>query len=290
MAVTIDRIGDTRDDLGENPLWDHKHRVLYWVDVHEGEIFRLNPARGEVKSWQVPGQVGSMALREKDGAVVSLDSGLHFFDFGSGKVTFIADPESDQPSTRYNDGKVDARGRFIVGSMGQRGELIGAFYRLDPNLKLVKLGGEIGCYNGPCWSPDGRTFYYSDSVKQEIYACDYDLSTGAIANTRLFASTKALDGAPDGCTVDAEGRLWLAVFNSGKIACFKPNGEIERLIDVPPKLVTSVNFGGDNLDELYVTSLSSTMGGYFTPGDADGGLYVVHGLGVKGRAEPRFAG
>src|SRR6266481_1266492 len=164
MAVTIERIGSTHNRLGEGPLWDVAEKALYWVDSEEGEIFRLDPATGKRKSWKVPGQIGSMALREKGGAVLALENGFHFIDFNDGKVTPITDPEAQEPRTRFNDGKIDARGRFFAGTIDRElGQPFGALYRLDPDLKCTQLETQVCCSNGPCWSPDNRTFYFSDS-------------------------------------------------------------------------------------------------------------------------------
>ena len=208
-------------------------------------------------------------------------------DIALGKIDY---PEGKLPHTRFNDGKVDARGRFVVGEINLKGETIGRFYRLDPDLKCTRLGAGVACFNGPCFSPDGRTLYFSDTTVDTIFACDYDVDSGAVSNRRVLVKTTELGGSPDGCTVDAEGRVWSALVRSGQVGCFTPEGKVERLIKVPPKHVSSTMFGGPNLDQLYITSIGSALGGMLQPNEADGGLYVIRGLGVKGKPEPRFAG
>lgn len=292
MAVTVERIGTTRNQIGEGPIWEPAERALYWIDAERGEIFCLEPATGNFRSWSVqPARhVGSFALRKGRGMVLATNHGLELFDLDTGQLTPISYPEGKLPGSRFNDGKVDARGRFVTGEINLKNEPIGRFYRLDADLKPVKLGDGVLCFNGPCWSPDNRTFYYSDTPLKTIFAYDYDLGAGSISNRRVFAKTDELGGMPDGCTVDADGRVWSALVSSGKVGCFTPDGKLERVIEVPTKLVSSTMFGGDNLDELYVTSIGSDLGGMFQPTDADGGLYVIRGLGVKGKPEPRFAG
>ena len=292
MAVTIERIGTTRNQIGEGPIWEPTEHALYWIDAQEGEIFRLEPATGKFRAWSVrPARhVGSIALRKGAGVVLATNHGLELFDLESGQLTPISYPEGKLPSTRFNDGKVDVRGRFVVGEINLKNEPIGRFYRLDTDLKPIKLGDGVLCFNGPCWSPDNRTFYYSDTPLKTIFAYDYDAAAGAVSNRRIFATTGDLGGMPDGCTVDAGGRVWSALVGSGKVGCFTPDGKVERLIEVPPKQVSSTMFGGDNLEDLYITSIGSDLGGMFQPNDADGGLYVIRGLGVKGKPEPRFAG
>jgi L-arabinonolactonase len=292
MAVTIERIGTTRDNIGESPIWDPIERAFYWIDGEDGEIFRLQPATGNLRSWklQPARHIGSLVLRKGGGAVLATNEGLELFDFESGRLTPVAMPEGRLPATRLNDGKVDNRGRFIAGEINLKGQAVGRYYGLDAGLKAVKLGDGVKCFNGPCWSPDGRTFYYSDTPLATIFASDYDLDSGAISNRRVFAKTDQAGGSPDGCTVDADGRVWPALVGSGKVGCFTPDGKLERTIEVPPKHVSSTMFGGDNLDELYITSIGSSLGGFLQPNEADGGLYVIRGLGVNGKPEPRFAG
>jgi len=291
MAVTIERIGSTVDQIGEGPVWDRAEGALYRIDAMRGEIFRLLPSTGRVRTWQVQDRhIGSFALRKGGGAVLASDRGLELFDFETGALTMIAYPEGKLPHTRFNDGKVDSRGRFVVGEINLKGEAVGRFYRLEADLKWARLGEGVACFNGPCFSPDGRTLYYSDTTADSIFACDYDPETGRASNRRLFAKTTELGGSPDGCTVDAEGRVWPALIRSGQVGCFTPDGKLERVIKVPPKHVSSTMFGGENLDELYITSIGNALGGVLQPNEADGGLYVIRGLGVKGKPEPRFAG
>jgi sugar lactone lactonase YvrE len=291
MGVTIERLDTGHDDLGEGPLWDVAEQALYWVDSHGAEIRRLDPATGSQATWSVPAEIGSMALRAGGGgAVVALANGVHLFDFATGAVRPLGDPEAGEPRTRFNDGKVDPRGRFLTGTMHRDlAEPLGALYRVDPDGAISRLDTGICCSNGPCWSPDGRTFYFSDSMARTIYAYDYDLDTGALANKRAFVETSDIGGAPDGCTVDADGRVWSALCTGGKIGVFLPSGKLDRVVEVPPRLVSSVMFGGPDLDILYVTSIGTPVGDVDV-GEADGGLFAIHGLGARGKAEPRYAG
>ena len=276
----------------EGPLWDVDEQRLYWIDSFDGRVFRCTADGREVRCWDVPQKIGSMCLRKGGGAVVSLQRGFHFLDFATGEVELIHDPEPDKPNNRINDGKVDKRGRFLAGSMDTMEEGgNGALYRLDPDLKVTKLEGGIVVSNGPCWSPDGRTFYFTDTWSGRISAYDYDLDTGSIANKRCFARNQWEGAGFDGATVDEEGCLWSALVYVGKLVRYTPDGEVERIIDMPVKKVTSVMFGGPNLDILYVTSMAKPPLPRF-PGDPAlrGALFAIHGLGVRGLPEPRFAG
>jgi len=169
--MRIDVLVDVKTTIGEGPVWDVQEQRLYWIDVVGCRVFRCTADGREVRAWDTPEPIGSMALRRGGGAVLSLANGFHFLDFNTGDTQLIVNPEPDKPHTRLNDGKVDARGRFIVGSMDTReGGADGALFRLDPDLSLHHLGAGFAISNGPCWSPDGSTFYFSDTFSGEIWA------------------------------------------------------------------------------------------------------------------------
>jgi L-arabinonolactonase len=278
--------------LGEGPLWDVEEQRLYWIDSYGNQVFRCTAAGTELASWDVPAKIGSMALRKGGGAVLSLQTGFHFLDFATGECTLIHDPEPHLPGTRLNDGKVDRQGRFVAGSMDVNEEgPNGALYRLDPDLSVHVLETGIICSNGPCWSPDGKVFYFTDTWSEEISAYDYDLATGTPSNKRKFASFKDTGGAPDGATVDAEGFVWSAAVYSGQILRFAPDGTLDRTIKTPVLKVTSMAFGGPNLDVLYVTSMARPpLPRFPEDGPMAGHLFAIYHLGVTGLPERRFLG
>ena len=294
-------IVDANNHLGEGPLWDVREQRLYWIDSTAAEINSCLADGSDIRRYFVPRHIGSMALREQGGAVVALANGLHFYDFDAQTVELIADPESDDSETRFNDGKVDRRGRFIAGTMaydfdrydadrGQRSSRSGALYRLDTDGRVTRLDGGISCSNGPCWSPDNRTFYFTDTYDRQMYAYDYDIETGAVANRRVFASARDRAGTFDGATVDAEGYVWSALVFGGRILRFAPDGRLDRVVPFPVRNLTSVMFGGPDLDILFVTTMGRPMWGIPQKERDKGGLFAVSGLGVVGLAEPRFGG
>jgi len=290
--MRIEVLVDVKTTLGEGPLWDVEEQRLYWIDSFDGRVFRCTADGRELRAWDLPQKIGSMCLRKSGGAVVSLARGFHFLDFRTGEVSPIMDPEPDRPNNRLNDGKVDKRGRFVAGSMDTLEEgPNGALYRLDSDLAVTKLDGDIIVSNGPCWSPDGNIFYFTDTWSGEISAYNYDQASGTVANKRCFCRIPADGGAFDGATVDAEGCVWSAHVYAGRIVRYRPDGSVERVIEMPVKKVTSVMFGGPDLDVLFVTSMAKPPLPRF-PGDGvlRGSLFAIHGLGVRGVPEPRFAG
>lgn len=287
----IDIIAGLGNKLGESPIWDVQTERLYWVDGVGGIIFRATACGREIMSWRLPSRIGSIALREGGGAIVAMADGLHAFDFDSGNLTFLVDPEPNLPGNCLNDGKVDRQGRFVFGSMDQAEKAhSGALYRFDADHSLHRLDEGIICSNGPCWSPDGRTLYFHDSYAGHICAYDYGAS-GTVSNKRIFATLETSDGAADGSTVDEEGFLWNAQIFDGLLVRYAPDGTIDRRIEMPVRKVTSVMFGGPNLDTLFVTSMGVQLQPHFPPdGSLRGSLFVVKGLGVRGLPERRFAG
>ncbi len=290
--MRIETLIDVKTTLGEGPLWDVDEQRLYWIDSFDGRVFRCTADGREVRAWDVPQKIGSMCLRRNGGAILSLERGFHSLDFASGEVELIHDPEPDRANNRINDGKVDKAGRFVAGSMDTKEEgPNGALYRLDPDLKVRRLEGDIIVSNGPCWSPDGGTFYFTDSWSGQISAYDYDPSAGTIANKRVFAKMQWPGAAFDGATVDAEGGVWSAIVYAGKLVRYMPDGRIERVLDMPVKKVTSVMFGGPNLDILYVTSMAKPPLPRFPADPAlRGALFAIYDLGISGVPEVRFAG
>ena len=265
------------------------------MDIAGRQVHRYDPATGKSRSWNVPGVIGSMALREQGGAIVALADGIYALDFESGSTTFLARPAVLDPQVQFNDGKVDRRGRFVVGTTHSKAkEPIGCIYVLDADHSMREIDTGITISNGPCWSPDNRTFYFSDSLRHAIYAYDYDIATGRASNRRDFANTKELGGIPDGATVDTEGRMWMAICEGRKVVAFNPDGSIERTIETPVNLPASVMFGGPKLDQLYFTTIDplALKGlGIIKPPEEGGGMtFVIEGLGARGLPEPRYAG
>ncbi len=162
-------------------------------------------------------------------------------------------------------------------------EPIGGIFRIDAG-RMVELDLGFSLSNGPCWSPDGETFYCSDSRQKAIFAYDYDVEAGTVANRRVFADTTDIGGIADGSTVDRDGRLWSAFCVAGKIVCFNSNGSIARIIEAPTAGVSSVMFGGPELDRLYVTSIDVSLFGHPKSPNA-GELFVIEDLGVAGLPE-----
>jgi sugar lactone lactonase YvrE len=130
--------------------------------------------------------------------------------------------------------------------------------------------------------------YFADSLLYAIFAYDFDTESGQISRKRVFARTHP-PGFPDGSTVDADGYLWNAEFNSWRVVRYAPDGRIDHVIELPVQLPTSCAFGGPNLDVLYVTTASQKMTAGELEAQPMAGALLALDVGVSGVPEPRFA-
>ncbi len=282
--IHIEPVGNFRCIWGEGPVW--WHGALYFVDIEGHRIHRYDPTDGGEYTWEIGQRVGTVVPRQSGGLVIAGDHGLAFLDESTGSVTPIADPERDKPENRFNDGKCSPDGRFFAGTISlvkKNGDA--RLYRLDPDLSLHEAFGPVTNSNGIAWSVDGATVYYIDTPRLEVLAFDYQ--DGLLRNMRSVISTKDIDASPDGMAIDSAGNLWIAFCHGGCVVCYDPRTGAElRRVEIPCLETTACAFGGENLDDLYVTT-----GVHRTVTEEHAGrLWVIRGLGVKGLPADAFAG
>jgi L-arabinonolactonase len=277
--------------VGEIPMWHPVEQVLYWVDTRKPTLQRLNQD-GTVSTWLMPTNIGSYVFRKKGGIIAGLKTGFAEVDLETGAIRHILDPEPDMPENRLNDGRCDRRGRYWVGTRNPGSEeATGSLYRFDPDFTCHRMDTGFIVANGMGFSPDDRTLIFGDSTAQTYYRYDLDLDAGTIANRQVFLTTHDMAGRVDGATFDSEGYYWGALLGDGSVGRFDPGGKLVSVVKLPVSHPTMCNFGGPNLDVLYVTS-----GTVFLNEEERarqplaGALFEIHGLGVTGVAEPLFGG
>jgi len=277
--------------LGEGPLWVAQENALYWVDILNRQVHRLEPASGQRRSWTFAEPITSLARRQSGGFVGTTPDGFVAVDFETQTIEPIVLPEAHLPHNRFNDGKVDGNGRYRAGTMNKQEEKAsGTLYRLDPDRTLNTMDTGYIITNGPAFSVDGRTMYHNDSVQGIVYAFEVQ-EDGTVGGKRPFAHfTFAKEGAPDGMTVDSENCLWLAHYGGARLTRFAPSGDILAVVPLPVPNVTSCTFGGPELDILYITTAAQNM----APAELEkyplsGSLFACQ-PGVKGLPTPQFAG
>ena len=282
---------DSKDVLGECPVWCPEEEVLWWIDISRPSLSRLDPKTGSVKTWPLPKPIGSFSLRKNGGFLMAFRSKLATMASPDSSIKWIDLPDTRPADVRFNDGKCDSIGRFWVGSMDRNVKSpIGELYRIDPTYACNTMDRGFTISNGMGWSPDERTMYFTDSPPRCIYAYDFDVAAGSITNRRVFVQFDDAPGRPDGCTVDSEGYVWSARVSGWRLDRYDPMGKLERTIALPFQRPTSMVFGGPKLETLYVTS--STMGlsaEELSRQPLAGGLFAIE-TGIKGRHEHRFAG
>jgi sugar lactone lactonase YvrE len=251
--------------IGESPTWVSAEQALYWIDIKKPALYRFDPATGNQRSWPMPSDIGAFGLvRDPPGAVVALREGIYRLDFASGSLTRLAPPPYDPALFRFNEGACDVAGRFWVGVMfdpvrdsapAQMASLHS--FTLREGLRSEANAAEL--HNGMAWSPDGRRFYLSHSLKGEVFAHAYDPTSGRLGERTLFAKVPESLGLPDGAAVDSQGGYWCALHGAGRLRRYTPTGVVDRDIELPVSQPTMCAFGGEALDVLYVTSAAEKL-------------------------------
>jgi xylono-1,5-lactonase len=240
--------------LGEGPVWVARDNALWFVDVAGRRLHRYQPDGAKHSVWAAPEKV-SFIVPTRDGSYLAgLKSGLHRFDPVSGSFTQIAAPEPHLPQNRLNDACVGPRGDLWFGSMHDAmTEPSGALYRLDLNGGITQLDSGYIVTNGPAFSPDAATFYHTDSTRRLVYAFDCG-PNGSLSNKRVFVEIEKSAGFPDGTTVDAEGCVWVALWDGWAVRRYSPRAELLLSVPFPCAKVTKIAFGGHDNCMVYVTT------------------------------------
>jgi sugar lactone lactonase YvrE len=242
--------------LGEGPVWDRNTNSILWVDILLGDIHEFNPLTTSHTVFNVHQMVGAVAICSDGNLLAALQSGLSIINRQTGKISTFSHPESNLPGNRFNDGKCDPKGRFWIGTMAID-ELpnAGGVYMLDSDHNISKKIEGTSISNGMAWSADHKTYYYIDTPTMAIVAYDFDKSNGHISNKRMAFTIDERDGYPDGITIDNEGMLWVAHWNGWQVSRWNPfTGKKIFTLSLPVANVTSCTFGGDDLQDLYITT------------------------------------
>ena len=288
-------ISESRDQVGESPVWSVAEQALYWVDIEGGLIRRLDWAHRTALSWRLPERVGCIALSAQGGVVAAMETGVFAVQLmaeGAVRLSCLATVQHPLVNMRFNDGRCDAMGRFWVSTMCMDMSLaapVGALYCLDESgLGQPRVDGLI-TPNGIAFSADGETAYLSDSHPsvQKIWAFDFAAPAGELTNRRLFADMTNLPGRPDGAAVDVHGCYWICGNDASVVHCFSPQGELLRSLAVPVPKPSMCAFGGPQLDQLLVTSILPASESSAQPG-LNGAVFALD-AGVTGLAEPQFS-
>ncbi len=292
MKREVELLVDAHALVGEGPIWDAEKGVLYWVDILSSMLYVYNPDTRENRAYAVGQHVGTVVPRVSGGLMLAVYDGFAAYDPATQQLTLLSDPEADLSGNRFNDGKCDPMGRFWAGSMAYTDQgTQGSLYRMDADLRVHKMLGDIAISNGIVWSLDNATMYYIDSLAMTVRAFDYDIATGDIANARVVIRVQEGMGLPDGMAIDAEGMLWVAHFGGSCVRRWHPQtGAVLETIGLPTAQITACAFGGADLGTLYITSAANGFDAQALAKEPHaGGLFQVD-PGVKGVPTYAFAG
>lgn len=288
---------DSRCTHGEGVLWCARRQALFWVDISEKRLWMHHPDDGATRHWPLPDRPGCIGLLDDGRLLLVLAKSIQLADIDNAAadalpLQHLVDVEPDNPHTRSNDGRADRAGNFVFGTMDEHAHKTGrgSFYQfsLRHGLRRLPLGG-VSIPNSICFSPDGRTLYYCDSVTPQILACDYDPATASTANARVFATLDRADAEPDGSIVDADGHLWNAQWRAWRVVRYRPDGSVERSIAMPVKHPTCCAFGGPALDRLHVISSRLDHGDAELAATPQAGSLFQCDPGIAGLPESRVA-
>lgn len=280
-----------KTDLGEGPIWDAAAKRLVFVDCNRGSIHRFDPVQDQVSTIDVGKTIGVAIPRSRGGFVVSTAEGLLAVGDRPADTSLLVPIESDLPRNRMNDGKCDSRGRLWSGTFStlfERGA--GSLYRIDPDLSLSRAVEGIRVSNGIAWSPDESLLYFNDTLSGGIDVFNYDIDTGSVSHRRRLVEIDRAEGLPDGMAVDVQGCIWVALFRGGQVRRYSPAGTLIGVISLPVARVTSCNFGGPDLSDLYITTADLILNDDGRPHQPEAGFLFRCRPGVKGLPSYAFAG
>jgi len=275
--------------VSESPVWDASRRQLHFVDIYGARIGTIDWASGALSWSATPEPAGCVGLAGDDHFAVGLASGMALIDRSNGRCTPLGS-FSIEPGNRLNDGRCAPGGRhFWVGSMVETLDRPGGhLYRVDAGGGTQTMASDITCSNGLGWSPDGRTMFHADSRESAVWAYDYDVDTGGIANKRVFCVARAGEGRPDGAAVDAEGCYWSARYDGWRLVRHAPDGSELFVLKTPVQNPTMCAFAGDDLSTLVFTSARGSLSREALQRQPDaGGVFAVD-VAVAGLPEPDF--
>jgi sugar lactone lactonase YvrE len=280
---------DVRAGLGEGALWDWRHGLLVSVDILVGSVLLSDPSDGSTRSIGVGQPVSAAMPRGEHELLLAVRDGFATLDLSTGAVVPLVAVEADNRANRMNDAACDVRGRCFAGTMAfDPTPGAGTLYRLDEDLSVHALIGDLTISKGIGWSPYGSPMYHVDSRAGGIDAYDFDEHAGALSGGRRLVDTDPSWGLPDGLAVDAEGGIWVAFWDGSAIRRFGPAGELTEMIELPTARPTRPAFGGPNLDQLYVTTARADPD-KTVDGDLGGAIFVFE-PGVRGMPANIFAG
>ncbi|QBY04232.1 SMP-30/gluconolactonase/LRE family protein [Thalassotalea sp. HSM 43] len=282
---------EVTNTLAEGVQWHPETESIWWTDIEGLALYSFHLPSKSVIKHSTPYRVGCFAFIENDPRLlVAFEQGIAFYQIDSQEVQWLAKPEAQLPTHRFNDGRVDRQGRFWAGTMLEDQSLStrAGLYKYSAAEQAQKMIDDVLISNGLCWSPCSNVMYHADSPKHEIYRYQFEPISGEIKHKSLFAQT-AQNCFPDGSTVDSQGFLWNAQWGGSKVVRYAPDGRIDMELFVPVSQPSCVAFAGTQLDLLVVTSARQGLSAeQIASQPKAGNLFIYQLHGIHGLAESKF--
>lgn len=272
--------------LGEGPVWDSRDACLWFVDIKQQLVHRLDPDTGAAVSWQAPAQVGWLLPAEREGFLAGLQGGLYHFTPADGLFRLVTEVEADQPGNRLNDATVGPDGTVWFGTMDDATERsTGRLYRWDGRKVERTLAPAAIVTNGPGVTPDGKTLYHVDTFKGVVVA--YSIGPSGLEGPGTeFVRLDPAAGHPDGVIVDSTGSVWMGVWGGSCARCYAPDGTMLQQVDLPASQVTKVALGGPELKTAFATSARAGLDADALAQEPEAGAVFAFEVDVPGQAYP----
>ncbi|HWK65766.1 MAG TPA: SMP-30/gluconolactonase/LRE family protein [Rhizobiaceae bacterium] len=286
-AESVSVFCDIACQLGEGPSYDPATDTLFWFDILGRKLLEKKCAGGATIVHDLPEMASAIAAIDGDRQLVVTESGLYVRDRKSGKLTLHTALEADNPATRSNDSRTHPSGAFWIGTMARDAEPgAGAIYWFRKG-ELRRIVTDVTVPNAICFSPDGRTAYFTGTVENVLFRVDCDPATGLPqGEPKIFVDCRGRPGVLDGAVVDAEGVVWNARWGGGSLDAYAPDGTLVRSVAIPAGQCSCPAFVGPGAGKIVVTSAWADLDEAMRAADPQAGRTFLLDLSVKGRFEP----
>jgi sugar lactone lactonase YvrE len=234
----------------EGPRW---RDGTWWVsDFYRHAVSRIAPDGTEEVVVEVAAQPSGLGWLPDGSLVISSMKDRKVLRFADGDLSELADL-SGLAGGHLNDLVTDAAGRTYVGNFGF--DLMGGgapapadLLRVDPDGSVTVAAADLHFPNGTVISPDGRTLIVGETTGNRYTAFTVE-DDGTLTDRRTWASfgdvpvadtfaegLGQIKIAPDGCSLDAQGRIWCADALGNRCVLVAEGGEILDEVRVPGDL------------------------------------------------------
>ncbi|MEP3417884.1 MAG: SMP-30/gluconolactonase/LRE family protein, partial [Lentilitoribacter sp.] len=271
--------------LGEGPLWHPLRSELLWFDITNNTLHAQNADQHRL--YKFDHNISAAAWINATSVLISGESDLKILSLDTGEKQSLIDVDADNHITRSNDGRADRQHGFWISTMGKNAEQdAGAIYRFYKG-ELRCLHKNITIPNAICFSPNGDTAYFADSMEKTVFKQRLDIQTGwPINDAETFIDFTPMDKTPDGAVTDALGNIWIAFWGEAMVEGYSPDGKSLGQIHCPTPHTTCPAFGGDDFSTLYVTTAMQGLDDETLAKDENAGKTFSCATNINALAEP----